>query len=181
MKGNEYKLTDEQRELVTKNHDLIYSFAHKINISIDEYYDVLAIGLCKAAKSFDNSKGEFSTLAYSCMSNELGDCWRSMNKKSSVPNNMIVSCDSTIEKEDADNKNSFIDAFSDCRSYEDEEYVTIVTDIFNQLNEKEKFVFVKLLLDSSRHDIAKAMNCSVPNVFYYVQNIRNKVVDYLNN
>ena len=50
-------LTKEQKELVENNHKLIYYYIHKNGLSLDEYYDILAIGLCKAALNFDESKG----------------------------------------------------------------------------------------------------------------------------
>ena len=81
-------LNDEQRKIVENNHDLIYGYAHKMGISIDEYYDILAIGLCKAAKAFDESKGRFSTLAYCCMKNEM--C-RYYEGKTELPHNLAIS------------------------------------------------------------------------------------------
>lgn len=62
-------LNKEQQKLVETNHNLIYSFAKSNNIDVEEFYDVLAIGLCKAALVYDENKGMFSTLAYKCMSN----------------------------------------------------------------------------------------------------------------
>lgn len=64
------QLTLDQQRIVSENHNLIYSLANKKSINLDEYYDVLAIGLCKAAIAFDNTKGKFSTLAYTVMLNE---------------------------------------------------------------------------------------------------------------
>lgn len=49
-------MNDEQRKLVENNHNLIYAILHKYNLPIDEYYDVAAIGLCKAAITFDAEK-----------------------------------------------------------------------------------------------------------------------------
>ena len=40
-----FTLTDEERDLVTNNHNLIYSYLNKYNLS-DDYYDLCAIGLC---------------------------------------------------------------------------------------------------------------------------------------
>lgn len=50
-------LTKEQQELVEKNHQLIYGFANQNGVDPEETYDVLAIGLCKAALSFDPARG----------------------------------------------------------------------------------------------------------------------------
>ena len=67
MDSKEGHLTPEQQKLVADNHNLIYSFAIKSKIDVAEYYDVLALGLCKAALYHDGVSGKFSTLAYKCM------------------------------------------------------------------------------------------------------------------
>ena len=64
------QLTLDQQRIVSENHNLIYSLANKKNINLDEYYDVLAIGLCKAAMIYNENKSKFSTLAFTCMLNE---------------------------------------------------------------------------------------------------------------
>ena len=55
-------LTSTQQKMVEENHNLIYGMAHKYKINLDEYYDVLAIGLCKAAMTFDETKDSFQLL-----------------------------------------------------------------------------------------------------------------------
>ena len=67
MDSKEGHLTPEQQKLVADNHNLIYSFVIKNKIDVAEYYDVLALGLCKAALYHDGVSGKFSTLAYKCM------------------------------------------------------------------------------------------------------------------
>ena len=84
------KLDDKQRQLVSDNHSLIYSYAKSKNLYLDEYYDLLAIALCKAAKSFDESRTKFSTFAYKCMENEVTTYWRKLNAQCSVPQDMMV-------------------------------------------------------------------------------------------
>lgn len=65
-------MTTETTVLVEENHNLIYGYLHRMRLSIEEYYDLAAIGLCKAANSFDTSAGyKFSTYAYKCMNNEV--------------------------------------------------------------------------------------------------------------
>lgn len=66
-----YKLSDEESEVVAANHNLIYSFANSKKIPIDEYYGELAFALIKAVKTFDKSRGVFSSYAYKIMLNEL--------------------------------------------------------------------------------------------------------------
>jgi hypothetical protein len=52
-----YTLTAEQRVLAEENHSLIYKYASSNDINVEELYCVLAIGLCKAASTFDASRG----------------------------------------------------------------------------------------------------------------------------
>lgn len=60
-------LTQEQQEMVEKNHNLIYKFMHKHKVSPD-YYGSAALGLCKAAMHYDPSFGTtFSTYAFKAM------------------------------------------------------------------------------------------------------------------
>jgi RNA polymerase sigma factor (sigma-70 family) len=71
MKNNR-ALTSEQQKLVEDNHSLIYQFLHKLNLDIEEFYGIAAIGLCKAAMSYGTSnKVVFSTYAHHVMHAEI--------------------------------------------------------------------------------------------------------------
>lgn len=75
------KLTPAQQQLVEDNHNLIYGFLRKYNLSQDEYYDLAAIGLCRAAKCFNKDKGsKFSCYAYLVMLTEVRMYWRKEHK-----------------------------------------------------------------------------------------------------
>jgi len=63
-------MTKEQEQLVTDNHNLIYYYLKRHNLDISSYYDVCAIGLCKAAMSYDKNKASFATYALHIMHNE---------------------------------------------------------------------------------------------------------------
>lgn len=64
-------MTQEQRKLVEENHKLIYYTLNKYKLNPEEYYDILAIGLCKAAIKFDSERSKFSTFAIKVMYNEF--------------------------------------------------------------------------------------------------------------
>lgn len=72
---SQMKLNEDQKKLVEDNHNLIYSFLKYRNLSlnsVEDWYGTAAIGLCKAAIAFDDSRGlKFSTLAYVCMEREI--------------------------------------------------------------------------------------------------------------
>lgn len=80
-------MTNEAKKLVIENHNLIFYFLNKRNMSIEEWYDILAIALCKAAKTFDENKSKFITYVLKCINNavceelRLQDCLnRKVNK-----------------------------------------------------------------------------------------------------
>lgn len=76
-------MTAEQQKLAEENHNLIYGYAEQNDIDLDEYYDVLAIGLCKAAIRYNENKGKFSTFAFVTMGTEYLKILRDTSKKAS--------------------------------------------------------------------------------------------------
>lgn len=179
-------LTNEQRELVESNHNLIYRFAYNNNLFIDDYYDILAIGLCKASINFDKDKGMFSTYAYRCMLNELRLYWKNNKRKSVIPNALIMSYD--ISGDDAllnyelrkNIDNSF--CFSDEHITHDIVIGDIASTMFiNTLNKNEKNIVQFLMNGYSQTEIAEILKCTRQNVNNHVQVIRKKLVHYLNN
>lgn len=173
-------LTREQQELVEKNHNLIYEFAKKKNLVIDEYYGILAIGLCKAASVYDENRGKFSTIAYCCMNNVLKEHYRYISKQCAIPEDKILSYDVQLSDEDIDG--SYIDIIADDCCVQDIVTNNIIAESFmDTLNDNEKIV-ARLLIDGMKQsEIASHMGCSRQNVGHYVQQIRkkiSKVIDY---
>lgn len=174
-------LTKEQQELVSLNHDLIYDFAKKRNLSIEEYYDILAIGLCKSAIVFDEKKGKFSTVAFRCMKNELCNYWMHMQRKSYIPDNIILSYDAPISWNSDDNC-SFLDKFTDNNYTCDIVIDNIMSDnMFNTLTPREKKIVKYLNEGLEQKDIANILGCSKQNISYCVKQIRKKWKAYLAN
>ena len=64
-------LDEQQKKLVEENHNLIYYALNKYKLNEEEYYDILAIGLCKAAIKFDPERSKFSTFAIKVMYTEF--------------------------------------------------------------------------------------------------------------
>lgn len=80
------KLNNEQRKLVEENYNLLYGFMTNHNLDYNQWYDICAIGLCKAALRY-NTSANFSTYAYKCMLNEV----RNEMQKLKLKKNMGVS------------------------------------------------------------------------------------------
>lgn len=64
------KLTEEQQQRVTENHNLIYQYIHTNRLDVEEWYGVFAIELCKAVVVHDPKKGTLSTLFYTMCRNQ---------------------------------------------------------------------------------------------------------------
>lgn len=84
------RLDEKQRKLVEENMDVVNRVIRKyihINQNIygmeyDDIYQVGAIGLCKAAFSYQNTqKASFSTYAFRVVLNTLYDYLRNLHKK----------------------------------------------------------------------------------------------------
>lgn len=166
------RLNDKQRNLAERNHNLIYSFAHKKNISIEEYYGALAEGLCKAAVSYDESKGRFSTLAYTCMANEMNGVWRKRHRKSSVPSDMIIYYDDKTN-------GGFSYEIEDSRLLDDMICAIMSKEFIDSLDYNDNEI-VKMLLDGDSHvEISRKMSCNRQNVERRIKNIRCKICDYI--
>lgn len=52
MQDSDKKLTEEERILVEKNHDLIYTVMDCMDLDSEEYYGLFAIALCRAAQKY---------------------------------------------------------------------------------------------------------------------------------
>ena len=177
---NNNRLTDEQRELAALNHNLIYSFAHKNNINVNNYYGVLAIGLCKAAKAYSKKEYAFPTLAFKCMENELNSYKRKQIKQSVIPESLIVSYDATVKT--IDGYDMFIsDYIADNNLNKYELDGSTMIEFANSLTREEKIIVNFLLDGMTQTNIAKILGYRQQNVNYRVGKIREKAKKFLYN
>lgn len=91
-------LTEEEKRMVAENHNLIMSYAieNKLEVntnildykqtiySNEDWYGVLAWGLCYAVKTFNPEKGNFSSYAYAVMKNEVKNAKRYYRKHNPI-------------------------------------------------------------------------------------------------
>lgn len=166
------QLTKQQQQLAESNHKLIYKFANQKNLAIDEYYDILAIGLCKAAKIFDENKSKFSTIAYRCMENEVKMYWTSNTRKHIVPKDMVSSYDGN---------DYLLVNYTNTHSVHDIVASNIILRKFlNTLTEKEKIIVKLLIIGLTQSEIAIRINCTRQGVSHYIQKIRKRWIMYSN-
>ena len=165
------KLNEEQKKLVEDNHSLIYWFAKKYHVPIEDYYDVLAQGLCMAAYHYDPSKCSFSTYAYLCMNTEMHVEYRKTLRKSEIPQGNIFHYEDAWQLSDLiptneKTENKVIDKIS----YEN--LISLLNDI---LNDKDKEVLSYILNGLTMREIAKIEGTSHQAIHNRMKKIREKV------
>lgn len=158
-------LTEEQRKLVEDNHDLIYEYAHENNISIDEYYDVLAIALCDAAidiyKEKTNYKN-FKDLAHDYM-------WIYMTDANYYDMKWEGSVKFTDEETD----------YSDCDIVELAVSKMSAEEFLNSLNKNEKHIVECLVQGMNSYQISGTMDCTYQNVNECIKRLKKKAIKYM--
>ena len=147
-------LSKEQQDLASDNHNLIYSFAKKMDLDIEEYYGLLAIGLCKAAKTYDSSRGfTFSTYAYMTMRNECYMYWRHMNNVYRIPEELIFSYNTPLgdETDDKDYTERINDIFG---TYQLDTAGIEVKEFIESLTKEEKQIIFEKMYGYTQREIA---------------------------
>ena len=175
------RLNDKQQQLAEENHNLIYSFAKKFQLNLDEYYGVLATGLCKAALSYVDDEFQFSTFAYTCMLNVVKSYRRDRYAQRRILNEMdTLSLDEPILNNGDDQETTVgeiiadksVDVQNDCE-------INGLQQAFSGcLNDKEREILKYLLQGLVYKEIAEIIGGSKQNVGYYVQRIRRKWVEF---
>lgn len=171
-----------QQHLVEDNHNLIYSFAHSKELDLEEYYDLLAIALCKAALIFDENKGMFSTLVYKCMNNEVKLIKRKENEQKTIPKYMVDSLDYIYSSDNNDVENSLKDKIiKDIFPAPDENVVNSI--MFNNfyyqnLDERERLIVDLVFQGKNQTDISKKLSVSQPQVSRLIKSVKIKWIKY---
>lgn len=172
------ELNDIQRKLVEDNHNLIYSYLKKHNLSlnaVEDWYGTAAIGLCKAALYFDENRGRnFSTFAYLVMDNEVKQVIRK-NYKCIVD---TCSLDSTTN----DKEGYLYDIIPDDRDFTTEIYLQDAIDIASKgMSDRDKLI-VKLIIEGgySQAKIAAKLGLSQSHVSRIYNTYMKKIRNYFN-
>lgn len=157
-------MTPEQQKLVENNHNLIYWFIHRRGLQDDEYYDLIAIALCRAAQDFNESEGTaFTTYAVKCMEHALCNYWTTISRKKIVPPDMILSMNQTVKQSHGEKT---LDELMD-----DENAITTidhtrvdVEQFVNGLKPKYRKATLYLMGGYGTSDVARFMGCTTSRV-----------------
>ena len=98
-------LSDYEKRVAEKNHNLVYSFLHRHRYSIEEYYNVVIFGYLKGIQIYnrrEDLRNEFE-LAFICeryMLAEITNHFKIMNTQKRNPMETIVSLDANYTDEE---------------------------------------------------------------------------------
>ena len=169
------QITEEQRKLVEDNHNLIYSFLQKYHLTIDEYYGLAAIGLCKAGKTYNGEKSNFSTYAYKCMFTAVMCELRKNKQAKTIPKYQIVYCQAELENNEG-NTTSFINYVPSKENVEDSVLSEVIFDEYvNKLKDRDKKIFSLFREGYKQKEIGKMLGCSQAQV----SRVKKKLCEYL--
>lgn len=170
------KLNAEQQKLVADNHNLIYGYAHKKKLDLDEYYGLLALGLCRAAIKFDSSKSSFQTFAYMCMASVV-NAYHRTSKNAKHKQNTDIKLVFLDAENNTENGCATVSEFtvSDHSTISEMCEGNIMADILlSLLDDKEREIAQLKMEGLSNSQVGKRLGCSDVNVNYYIKKIRAK-------
>lgn len=155
---------------------MIYSFLYKYHLDVEEWYDIAAIGLCKAANTYNNDKSEFSTYAYKCMYTTIIMEKRKENAMRTIPQNQIVYYENQVNESSKDNGTStFLNYIPSKQDIENETISALsLENIENELVGNKKKVFLLLREGYTQCEISKIIGISKQRVSKIKQEITEK-------
>lgn len=147
----------------------------KNHLSIEDYYGLAAIGLCKSGLTYEGDKSKFSTYAYKCMLNEVLQDKRKEKSGRRIPQHQIVYYEAELETCDGDTASflNFIPSDEDVEG--DALSKTMFDEYSKQLSDRDKQVFILFSEGYKQREICKIVGISQP----HVSRIKKKLEEYL--
>lgn len=167
------KLTESQSKLVEQNHSLIYGFARKYNLDIEEWYGILALALCKAALAFDSKKAKFSTLYYLCASQMVEVERRKWRTQKRIPKESCISLDEPLDDTDLTLKTCLADTRIDF--VKDLELKDQLSTLLKTLSDRDKKILKLVQLEVPQEVIGKIVGMPQSNVSRKLNQLRKKL------
>lgn len=89
-------LTETEKIMAERNHNLIYKFLHTYSYSLQDYYDIAVIGFLKAVQDYQRKESNgkqccFSSLAWKFMQSEINNNFRMETAQKRKPGQEIIS------------------------------------------------------------------------------------------
>lgn len=178
-------MTKEQRTFAEANHDLVLKFMNQRHLPIwtsdtengVDWYGVVCYGYCMAVIFYKpESNLQFSTLAYTCMTNavkqEKRRIYNVRNGKGDIP----LSLEDQFSATDKESDISFIETLADEFDMEKTVFETIeIAEYMKKLNTKEKLLLQMIQDGYTQIEIAEIFQTSQSNVSRYRKKIEKNL------
>lgn len=163
-------MTERQKRLVEENHNLIYFCLKKYDLPENDFYDIAAIGLIKAAKTYKEETTNFSTYAVFCIGNEIKTEYRNRTLKKVIPSDKLVRADKKIGQ----SLNDYYTIIQNGNENLEEKVCTedLIKKITRKLDDRRKQVLVMLIDGYNMSDIASAMGVKPQRIFQLRNDIK---------
>ena len=178
QRQNNTPLTPEQRKLAEKHHNFIFYYMKRKGLDQEEFYDILAITLCKAVRSYDPSEYAFATYCYRCFENALRMHIR--DNKRRVQSTPFSAFEIHNDSDDIDN---VIEETAECeealQSFDELETRMALEGFVSRIPENLRQVLKLHLKEYTQQQIAEILGISQPQVSRTLARIRMLYKKYI--
>lgn len=155
---------------------MIYTFLQKYHLTIDDWYGLAAIGLCKAAKTFVPGKSSFSTYAYKCMFTTVYSEKRKERQAKTIPDNVIVYYQKEFDESNGGDACTFLNYIPSKENVEENVLSEMIFDEYSEkLKDRDRRIFELFRDGYKQTEIGKVVGCSQAQV----SRVRKKLMEYL--
>lgn len=179
-------LTEKEKQLAEKYHNAVYSFLHRHNYSIEEYYDVAIMGFLKGIQKYNRNESlqqwSILTICEYKMQTAIAQEIQKRHTKSRKPEGGCISLDAPyFEYKDGNEKNlldmlpteTLEDVFF--RMYDEETESERITAILEPYTDIQRKIII-LKADGHTHsEIAKILNITFDAVGRELRKIRDNL------
>lgn len=177
-------LTEEQKEMAEKYHNIIYSFLHSKGYDIEEYYDIAVMGYLKAIQKYSRDdnlklKWSFKAICYNDMHREISNQRKKDNTKKRMPEGGFTSLDLQLEDSNESFINSIItptleDEFFD--EYDRLEEADRIKEFLSQLTDIQRKIVLLKADSKTNREIAEKIRVPYRKISWELNKIRNLIL-----
>lgn len=166
-------MNKQQQKMVEENHNLIYSYINSHKLDFEEYYDLLAIQLCKCAVHWDVSRGsKFSTFVYYCFDNVIKDDFRKKSADRRIPEECMISIETPIGVGDTGKELTLAHTLISPGNVEDDLLISDIQIFLKSLPPVKQKIFDLHLQGYNQTTIGKIVNKPQPQIHRIIESIQ---------
>ena len=168
-------MTNNERELIENNLNLIYGFCRDKFLPTEEWFSILAEAICKKIGSYDSTKSTVPTFFYLVMNTAVKSEYRARNMEKRKANSLSASIDAEVPGTEgctlADTMEGSVISLED--SYICKE---IVSYIVSRRTEKNYSIFIDYLNGMKQNDLKAKYKTTQPTISRAIKQVRKELV-----